>query len=85
MASYKKIFGEKFNAKIYTPLERGDHPELNNPKLLNAKGIQQSFIGLLLQWAVLLKAFDIASAVMFMSNSHALSYQGHLKKLRCIQ
>ena len=46
-ASYKKMFGERPSAKMYLPLEKNDHPELDDSKLLDDTGIQQhqSFIG----------------------------------------
>ena len=39
-ASYEKMFGEKPSAKMFSPLERGDHPELDDTELLDANGIQ---------------------------------------------
>ena len=52
-ASYEKMFGEKPSAKMYSPLEKGDHPELDDSELLDATGIQQyqSLIGSL-QWVI---------------------------------
>ena len=72
-ASYEKMFGEKPSAKMYSPLEKGDHPELDNSELLDAEGIQQyqSLIGSL-QWAISLGRFDIATAVMSMSSFRVL-------------
>ena len=69
VASYEKMFGEKPSAKMYSPLERGDHPELDDSELLDANGIQQyqSLIGSM-QWAISLGRFDIATAVMSMSS-----------------
>ena len=68
-ASYEKMFGEKPSAKMYSPLEKGDHPELDDSELLDAEGVQQyqSLIGSL-QWAISLGRFDIATAVMSMSS-----------------
>jgi len=81
-ASYEKMFGEKPSAKMYSPLEKGDHPELDDSELLDAEGIQQyqSLIGSL-QWAISLGRFDIATAVMSMSSFKVLLHQGHLKRL----
>ena len=69
IASYERMFGEKPHANVYSPLERGDHPELDNSELLDKTGIQQyqSLIGSL-QWAISLGRFDIATAVMTMSS-----------------
>ena len=68
-ASYEKMSGEKPSAKMYSPLGRGDHPELDDSELLDANGIQQyqSLIGSM-QWAISLGRFDIATAVMSMSS-----------------
>ena len=67
-ATYKKVFGEKPSTKMYSPLERGDHYELDDSELLDAEGTQhyQSFIGFL-QWAISLRRFDIVTAAMSMS------------------
>ncbi|HEY9707536.1 MAG TPA: hypothetical protein V6D48_04970, partial [Oculatellaceae cyanobacterium] len=83
--AYEKMFGEKPNTKVYSPLERGDHPELDDSELLDASGIQQyqSLIGSL-QWAISLGRFDIATAVMSMSSFHEAPWRGHLKRLQCI-
>ena len=46
-ATYEKMFGEKLSAKLYSPLEKGGHPELDDSELLDAEGVQkyQSLIG----------------------------------------
>ena len=79
------MFGEKPSAKMYLPLEKGDHPELDDSELLDATGIQQyqSLIGSL-QWAISLGCFDIAMAVMSMSSFHVAPHRGHLKCLQRI-
>ena len=58
---------------MYSPLEKGDHPELDDSELLDAEGIQQYqlLIGLL-QWVISLGRFDIATAVMSMSSFQVL-------------
>ena len=38
--SCEKMFGEKPSAKLYSPLEKGDHPELYDLELLDTEGIQ---------------------------------------------
>ncbi len=79
------MFGEKPSAKMNSPLEKGDHPELDDSELLDATGIQQyqSLIGSL-QWVISLGRFDIATAVMSMSSFCALPRQGHLNRLKRI-
>lgn len=67
-ATYEKMFGEKPSAKMNSPPEKGDHPELDDSELLDAKGLQQyqSLIGPL-QWAIYLGKLDIATAAMSMA------------------
>ena len=63
MDSYFQLFGEK--PKPYTsPLEKGDHPELDTLDELGDTDIKkyQSLIGAL-QWAVTLGRIDITTAL----------------------
>jgi hypothetical protein len=80
---YETMFGEKPSTKIHSPLEKGDHPELDTSELLDQNGIQQyqSLIGSL-QWAVSLGRFDIATAVMTLSSFRALPRRGHLERAK---
>ena len=77
--TYIGLFGEK-PKEIYTsPLEKGDHPDLNTSELLNADGTQkyQSMIGAM-QWAISIGHFDIATAVMLLSSFRVAPHTGHL-------
>ena len=68
IANYSKLFNdEKLQKRVKSPIEPGDHPELDNSNLLDVEGIQkyQSIIGSL-QWAISLGRFDIATAVMML-------------------
>jgi hypothetical protein len=69
MMGYEQMFGEKPSTKVHSPLEKGNHPELDTSELLDQTGVQQyqSLIGSL-QWAISLGRFDIATAVMSLSN-----------------
>jgi hypothetical protein len=69
MIGYEQMFGEKPLSKVHSPLEKGDHPELDTSELLDQTGVQQyqSLIGSL-QWAISLGRFDIATAVMSLSS-----------------
>jgi hypothetical protein len=80
---YETMFGEKPSTKIHSPLEKGDHPELDTSELLDQNGIQQyqSLIGSL-QWAISLGRFDIATAVMTLSSFRALPRRGHLERAK---
>jgi hypothetical protein len=73
MMGYEQMFGEKPSTKVHSPLEKGDHPELDTSELLDQTGVQQYqlLIGSL-QWAILLGHFDIATAVMSLSSFRAL-------------
>jgi hypothetical protein len=64
---YERMFGTK--PREYTsPLEKGDHPEIDISPEVNEAGIKtyQSMIGSL-QWAISLGRFDIQTATMTMS------------------
>jgi Reverse transcriptase (RNA-dependent DNA polymerase) len=83
--NYERMFGELPRQNYTSPLEKGDHPEVDTSEFLDAKGIQQyqSMIGAL-QWMVTIGRFDILTAVMTMSSSRAAPRQGHLERLKRI-
>jgi hypothetical protein len=79
---YQNMFGCK--PREYTsPLEKGDHPEVDDSEMLDNDGIKkyQTMIGCL-QWAVSLGRFDIQTATMTMSRFRAAPRQGHLERLK---
>ena len=83
--TYVRMFGEK-PKEIYTsPLEKGDHPELDTSDLLDADGIQkyQSMIGAM-QWAISIGRFNIATAVMSLSSFRVAPRIGHLDRCKRI-
>ena len=79
--SYERLFGSK-PKHASSPLEKGDHPELDTSELLEAEDISkfQSLIGSL-QWTVTLARFDIATAVMGLSSFRAAPRRGHMQRL----
>ena len=82
--NYFRMFGEK--PREYTsPLEPGDHPELDTSPLLSPEDTSkyQSLIGAM-QWAISLGKFDICTAVMTMSSFRVAPREGHLKRVRRI-
>lgn len=84
LANYNLMFNEK--PKEYSsPLEKGDHPEIDTSPCLDEDGIRkyQSLIGTL-QWLITLGRFDISSAVTSMSRFRASPREGHLKRLQRI-
>ena len=68
-----------------SPLEKGDHPELDTSELLDHKEIviYHSMIGAL-QWIVTIGRFDILTAVMTMSGFRVAPRKGHLERLKRI-
>ena len=85
ICTYEKFFGEKPKQNVTSPLEKGDHPELDTSELLDSHGITiyQSLIGSL-QWAVSIGRFDIHTAVMTMSGFRVAPRRGHLDRAKRI-
>ena len=85
VSTYIQLFGEKPSHKFSSPLEKGDHPELDETEFLNEEGIQkyQSLIGAL-QWAVSIGRIDINTAVMTMSAFRSAPRTGHLDRVKRI-
>ena len=82
LLSYEKLFNS--TPKEYsTPMEEGDHPELDLSPVLDANGtrLYQSLIGAL-QWAVTLGRFDIFIGVATMSSFRVTPREGHLERLQ---
>ena len=84
-AQHESLFGYKPKTNISSPLEKNDHPELDTSPLLDEDGINkyQSLIGVL-QWAITLGRFDIATAVMTMSGFRVAPTEGHLQRVQRI-
>jgi hypothetical protein len=82
MEQYERMFQEQPKQYV-SPLEKGDHPELDSTPELGDAGIKQyqSLIGSL-QWLITLGRFDIATAVMSMSRFRVAPRQGHLDRLK---
>lgn len=85
LSNYECLFGCKPKGTSWSPLNKGDHPEIDTSDFLDADGIRlyQSLVGSL-QWAISLGRFDIATAVMSMSSFRALPRKGHLERLKRI-
>ena len=86
LESYKSpnMFNESPH-KARSPLEKGDHPELDDSDLCSHEDVKkyQSMIGAL-QWLVSLGRFDIQTAVMSMSRFRAEPRIGHLERVKRI-
>ena len=81
--NFQRMTGSKPKAKYSSPLEPGDHPELDTSEELDIDGIKQyqSLIGIL-QWLVSLGRLDIATAVMTMSSFRVAPRKGHLERVK---
>jgi hypothetical protein len=84
IGEYERMFGEK-PKRFTSPLEKGDHPEVDASEILDLREIKQyqSLIGSL-QWAVQLGRIDITTAVMTMSSYRAAPQKRHLLRARRI-
>ena len=78
MENHVRMFGSQ-PKQHSSPLEKGDHPELDTSEELDIEGIKQcqSIIGCL-QWVIQLGRFDISTATMSMSSFRANPRIGHL-------
>jgi hypothetical protein len=83
--TYQQTFGEKPKETVTSPLEKGDHPELDVSDLLGPEDVvkYQSFIGAM-QWAISIGRFDIQTAVMTLSSFRASPRKGHLERAKRI-
>jgi len=83
--TYVRLFGMKTSTKPLSPLEKGDHPEIDNSEFLDDDSTRtyQSLVGAL-QWSISISQFDIATAAMMMSSFRAQPPLGHLKCIKRI-
>ena len=82
----ERLFGEKPKAKHRSPLQDGDHPELDDSPPLDEDGIIrkcQSLIGTL-QWTIALGRFNVATAVMSVSSFRVAPREGHMERFKRI-
>ena len=84
LESFERMYGEQ--PKEYsTPLEKGDHPELDTSELCDAKGITDYMhMTGSLQWLISLGRFDVFTATMSMSRYRTAPRLGHLERLKRI-
>ena len=81
---YKQYFKIRPNQKHQSPLQKGDHPEIDCTAFLDQEGVEilyQSLIGSI-QWAVSIGHFDINTAVMKLSGYGQAPRTGHLTRAR---
>jgi hypothetical protein len=83
LTEYERHFNCKPSLKYRSPLEPGDHPELDTSDELGPEGITmyQSLVGSM-QWAVSLGRLDITTAVMTLSRFRCAPRVGHLERVK---
>ena len=84
IANYERIYGTK-SKQVYSPLTKGDHPELDDTELLGFEKtkIYQSLVGAL-QWVVQIGRFNVGTAMMTLSQFCAAPCRGHLDGVKRI-
>ena len=83
---YEVMFGETVpKREVHSPLEPGDHPELDLTELCDGQEINkyQSMIGDM-QWAVSMGRIDIYCATMTLGGYRAAPRKGHLERSKRI-
>ena len=80
--NYRMMFGE-LPPEVHAPLDKDDHPELDESPLLGPDGIAryQSLLGAM-QWTISLCRFDIGQAVMSLGRFRAAPRVGHLDRAK---
>ncbi|CAJ1953823.1 unnamed protein product [Cylindrotheca closterium] len=81
--SYQRMFGQRPKTNVWSPLEKGDHPECDTSELLDSEGVTQyqSLVGQF-QWAVSLGRLDVTTAVMTLSSFRSAPRVGHLNRAK---
>jgi len=83
--TYQRLFGKNPRTTYQSPLDRGDHPELDTSEFLNSEDMQkyQSLVGAM-QWAVTLGHIDITTAVITLSGFRVAPRHSHLDRVKRI-
>ena len=81
--SYHSMFKQDRPKNMRTPLDKNDHPELDDTELLTGES-NQHYLTLIgqLQWLVTLGRFDIHAQVTTMSRFMSAPRKGHLEMLQ---
>jgi hypothetical protein len=85
ISSYERMFGQAPKQNVSSPIEKGDHPELDETNILDDDGIKkyQSLIGAL-QWVITIGRFDVNTSVMTLSGFRAAPRVGHMDRVKRI-
>ena len=80
--AYVQHFGIKPVQKYRSPLQKGDHPELDTTSFLDKKGkeVYQSLVGFS-QWNISNGRFDTQLAIMSMSKYRTVPREGHQERM----
>ena len=83
--AYVQHFKTKPVQRHRSPLQKGDHPELNTTPFLgdDEKEIYMSLVGSA-QWSISIGRFDIQSAIMTMSKFRSAPRRGHIDRMKRI-
>ena len=83
--AYYRLFGKLPTTRHRSPLQGGDHPELDTSEFLDATCIKvyQSLVGSL-QWIVSIGRLDVNTAVITMASFRTAPREGHLEWLKRI-
>jgi len=81
--TYVRLFGMKPSTKPLSPLEKGDHPEIDDSEFLDDNSTQtyQSLVGAL-KWSISISQFNITTAVMTMPRTCIKRICRYLYKLK---
>ena len=81
-ATFQSLYGEQPKT-VFDPLDHDDHPELDNSSVCGPDDTAkfQSLIGAC-QWMISLCRFDIAQAIMSLSQFHHCPCAGHVEHLK---
>jgi hypothetical protein len=85
IANYERLFGQSPKQTVTSPIEKADHPELDESDLLDEEGIKkyQSLIGAL-QLVITIGRFDVMTSVMTLSGFRAAPRQRHMDRVKRI-
>ena len=78
-----KMFPNESFVNVKSPLEKNDHPELDNTELCN-KGQITKYMWMIgqIQWVITLGRYDILAHVMSMFRFRLVPKIGHLERMK---
>lgn len=83
--AHQQLLGTKPAAKALSPLGKGNHPEINEPKPLDGDGTQKhQLLVSTAQRAISISHFGASTAAMMAPGLRAQLHHGHLNHVKCI-